>query len=268
MITALVWAAVVLLGGGEALANGIFLNGVRVNGLKNQNFEECKVVFDATGNVHITADGFKVHAVPQGGQAAAAPAQAPTPAPAQPQAVPGQQRVVNQPPPPKTVPPMRYYQPTKPVPTAPPPRMAPAQPVAPPPPKPAAAAKAPEPTPTHLTRKYYLVAMSSRPGYVQYDVDIYFNGTWVKKIRNRDRQVVVEVTDKLKPGKNAVHFAATKNMDGKPRLSTSSSDFMRVILGSGHRGGGTVSITENFAEFKVSAAKVANFGNQTEVTLK
>ncbi len=38
----------------------IFLNGVKAEGLTNQEFKNCTVRFDANGNLHITAPGIKI----------------------------------------------------------------------------------------------------------------------------------------------------------------------------------------------------------------
>jgi len=242
--------ATLLFGTGRAWATGVFLNGVRVNGLKNQRFDGCKVVFDARGNVYITVAGFKVRAIPQGSPPRALPPTIRTPV-----ATPGV--------PSRGVPGASPDVPVIPRPVAPPPPV-----VARPRSRPAPVVKAPpRPIPASLSKRYFLVAMTPRPGYAQYDVDVYFNGQWVKKIRNQDRQVVVEVTGKLKPGPNKIHFAATKNMDGKPRLSTSSADFIRVILGAGNKGGGTVSITKNEAEIRVGANQTQNVAKETSVFL-
>jgi hypothetical protein len=47
---------------GDAEARKVFLNGVEVGDLREQSFETCSVRFDAQGNVHITAHGYKVEA--------------------------------------------------------------------------------------------------------------------------------------------------------------------------------------------------------------
>lgn len=231
--------ALVGWGGGTALANGIFLNGVRVNGLKNHSFKNCEVKFSPTGDVYITAKGFKIKAIPQNTAAAPPPT-----------------KIINTPAPaPKPLP--------RPVP---PPKPAPA-----PKPKPAPnTATAPEPgTPTvppgPITKRYFMVAIGPPPprtGFAQFDVDIYINRKWIRKVRNKEQQVVFEVTKFLQRGKNMVHFAATKNYDGKARQSTSPNDFVRIVIGSGTRGGGTVNITESMADFKASADKTTNFNEE------
>jgi len=202
---------------------------VRVNGLKNHTFQGCRVQFDAAGNVHITAKGFKIKAIPQ------------SPAPRK---LPPTVRRAGPPPTPKPAPP---------------------PPVARPRPQPKKIKPPPRPR-FNPALKYFLVSQNTRPGFVQYDVDVYINQRWVRKIRNRDSQLLFEVNKYLKTGKNTVHFAATKNYDGKGRLSTRASDQIRVIIGTGTRGGGTVNITESLVEFKVSADQSGNFNKQKILT--
>ncbi|MBL90819.1 MAG: hypothetical protein CMH56_03290 [Myxococcales bacterium] len=54
-------ACAVALGlAGTAQAARIFLNGVNIDGVTNQEFKNCDVVIKANGDVHIAAKGFKV----------------------------------------------------------------------------------------------------------------------------------------------------------------------------------------------------------------
>lgn len=53
-----------------ALAGSVYVNGVNVDGLRNQTFENVSVTIDAQGNVQITAPGYRIEVV---GQQAAAP---------------------------------------------------------------------------------------------------------------------------------------------------------------------------------------------------
>ena len=213
---------------------GIFINGVRVNGLKNHTFQGCRVQFDARGNVHITAKGFKIKAIPQ------------TVAP-------------------RTLPPtIRRTAPPPPPPPAPKPPPAPVPRVQP---RPQPKKIEPPPRPKfNPALKYFLVSQNTRPGYVQYDVNVYINRRWVRKIRNRDSQVVFEINRYLKPGKNTVHFAASKNLDGKAKISNSAADYIRIIIGTGTQGGGTVNITESLLEFKASASQSASFNEEKILT--
>jgi hypothetical protein len=118
-----------------------------------------------------------------------------------------------------------------------------------------------------VSKQYYLYAKSSKPGFVQYDIDVYINGKWIRKIRNAERQVVLDISRRLRKGKNIVHFAATKNYGGKGRLSTSAVDEVKVFIGLGSKGGGTVNITTTLADFKANAGSTKNFGREQSITV-
>ncbi|PIE65856.1 MAG: hypothetical protein CSA24_01795 [Deltaproteobacteria bacterium] len=111
-----------------------------------------------------------------------------------------------------------------------------------------------------LSKRYYLVSAGQQPKSAQYDVDVFINGTWIRKVRSSEAQVVVEIGQHLKKGRNLIHFTATKNYGGKPRASTSAARYLRVLVGVGTTGGGTVSISKALADFRAPASKVANFG--------
>ncbi len=255
-VLSLVTAAACLLLSPAAGASGyVFLNGVPVTGMKNQKFEGCTVVFDASGNVQISAPGIKIKAVPQAG-AARAPQ---PPPPAQPTV-----RAPVAPPRPAVIAPPTPTQPVTMTPSAPPPR-----PVVKPKPKPAPKPEPPEPVRTGpLTQRYFLVAIPTTKGVAQYDVDVYINKRHAKKVRNRVHQLTFEVTKWLKWGPNEVQFAATKNLDGKQRISSSAADFMRIVIGPGVKGGGTVKLDEILADFRAPASKMGNFGNTQTIKLK
>ena len=231
----------------DARAGHVFLNGVPVAGLKNQKFENCEVIFDAKGNIQISAPGVKIKAVPQPGNVTPPPPTAPRPAVPRP-SVAARPPV---PPPPMTT-----------TPAAPPPQR-----VAPLPPR----AKKPDPpSPPRtgpLTQRYFLVAIASSKGIAQYDVDVYINNKHARKVRNREGQVTYEVTNLLHWGRNEVQFAATKNMGGKSRNSSSSSDHVRLVIGPGVKGGGTVKLSEILADFRASADRTANFGATEHIDL-
>ena len=65
-----------------ASAGSIYLNGVNIDGVTNQQFHNCTVVIDGAGNIFITAKGYAVApGQPQGTAAPQAPAGGATPTP-------------------------------------------------------------------------------------------------------------------------------------------------------------------------------------------
>lgn len=116
--------------------------------------------------------------------------------------------------------------------------------------------------------KYFLVSTGQSPKASNWDVDVFVNGKWIKKIRGADDQVVVEVSRHLRVGRNHLMFAAVKNYGGKGRLSSSADVYLRVLLGRGTRGGGTVSIEHTVADFRARADQVANFSRSATVLIE
>src|SRR6266498_319157 len=55
-------AAVLSFAGPAAAAPAVTLNGVAIDGVTSQKFENCTVVIDEKGNIHIQAKGYAVKA--------------------------------------------------------------------------------------------------------------------------------------------------------------------------------------------------------------
>ena len=213
----------------SALAGSVFLNGVRIDGVTNQKFEKvASVRIDDQGNVYIDAPAYAVKLVN------APPAPAPAPAMAAP----------------------------APAPVLPP---APA-PVAPPAPAPAVAAPAPAPAPVdtapaRISKRYWLTTEQSVPGMTGYDIDLYINSQWVRKLRNGEEQVITEVTRHLQPGANTVLLMARK-VAADTRRSESPQHVFKVILGEGNEGGGTVMIDNPLIRFQRTAAEAEDVSEE------
>lgn len=104
-----------------------------------------------------------------------------------------------------------------------------------------------------LTRRYFLVTEQSVPGMTEYDIDVYINSKWVRKLRNNEEQIVTEITKFLTPGKNTVLMTAKKVAIGD-RRSFSNDHVFRVIIGEGNVGGDNVMIDNPVVTFKRTAA--------------
>jgi hypothetical protein len=191
---ALVLALVVASSAAAAPHKGIFLNGVNIDGVTDQKFENCTVVIDSDGNILITAKGYEVQTV------------APKPASTTPAVAPGP-----------------------------------------------------------VTKRYFLVTEPSPPGLAQYDVDVFVNSVWIKRIGADEAQTVIEITRHLKKGKNVVHFTATKNLaDG--RRSASPQHALKIIIGEGNMGGNNVMIDNPVLEYKRDASEMQSFSDDFTVT--
>lgn len=177
-------AAALLAGPASA---SVFLNGVNIDGITGQTFENCSVTIDEKGNVLIVAKGYEVQA---------APSKVPTPQP--------------------TV------------------------------------------TLEPVTKRYFLVTEQPVPGMAQYDIDVFINSVWIKRLASDEPQVVLEVSKHLHKGKNTVHLTATKTMNGG-RKSTTPAHVLTVHLGEGNMGGNNVMIDNSLLEYTRNAAELQNF---------
>jgi hypothetical protein len=174
----------------------IFLNGVNIDGVVNQTFENCTVKIDEKGNILITAKGYEVQA-------------------------------------PGTTPPA--------------------------PPTPATPAFEP------VTKQYFLVSDMSSPAHAQFDVDIFINQVWVKRINASDGQVIVDISKHLHKGKNAVHFMATKNIK-EGRKSVSPAHYLKLHVGEGSVSGNNVMIDNPLIEYTRTAAEMGTFDDDLVIT--
>ncbi|MFL5357253.1 hypothetical protein [Archangium sp.] len=222
----------------SALAGSVFLNGVRIDGVTNQRFEKVTSVrIDEQGNVHIDAPAYAV-------------------------------KVVNAPPPAATPAPVAAA-PAKPAPA---PAPAPVASPAPAPAPTATAAPAPAPAPVdtapaRLTRRYWLTTAQSVPGMTDYDIDLFINSRWVRKLRNSEEQVIAEITDSLVPGKNTVLLMAHKVAAGA-RRSESPQHVFKVIIGEGNEGGGNVMIDNPLIRYQRTAAETEDQSEEFTLTTR
>ena len=108
--------------------------------------------------------------------------------------------------------------------------------------------------------KHYWLVSEENPG-AQYDLDIFVNSKWVRKVKAGEPQIVLEVTRYLSPGPNKVLFAATKHLEAG-RKSTSAAAFLKITVGEGEAGGNTVMIDNPLVECKRTAAETDNVNEE------
>ncbi|MCA1828252.1 MAG: hypothetical protein ABR567_22180 [Myxococcales bacterium] len=125
----------------------------------------------------------------------------------------------------------------------------------------AAASMAPAATPGVITKHYWMVSEDANGAQAQYDLDVFVNSKWVRKIKAGEPQIVVEITRYLQPGQNKVLFAATKHMEGGRKTNLASS-FLKITVGEGESGGNTVMIDNPLIEVKRTAAETDNINEE------
>lgn len=201
--------------GKGGIAQKIFLNGVEITGIKNQTFYNATVTITATGDIYIEAKGYKVERIETEDYGPGG------------KKVEIQKGVDNNRSPLST----NIYATT----TA-------SQTVTP-------------STQSTLTKKYWLVVQSNAPQLVQWQVEVFINGTLVKTVKSDEQFYPFEVTKYLRPGKNSIIFNAIKDLR-EERRSTSPSHWYQVIIGEGHTERGTVIIDNPEASITLTASEI------------
>jgi hypothetical protein len=112
-----------------------------------------------------------------------------------------------------------------------------------------------------LTRRYFLVTEQSAPGMTEFDIDVFVNSKWIRKLGNADEQLYTEITRHLVAGKNTVLLNARKISSGA-RKSYSPEHVFRVIIGEGNTGGNHVMIDRPLVDFKRTAADGENVSKE------
>ncbi len=118
-----------------------------------------------------------------------------------------------------------------------------------------------------LSKKYFLVTEQNAPGMTEFDVDLYVNSKWLKKLRNGDEQIVSEITKNLQPGTNTILFMAKKQLSGT-RKSFSKEHVFRVIIGEGQAAGDHVVIDNPLVKFERNAAESADVTQEFTLTTR
>lgn len=112
-----------------------------------------------------------------------------------------------------------------------------------------------------ITRRYWLVTEENDGAATQYEVDVFVNGKWLRKIKAGEPQVALEITKSLHPGVNKVVFASTKRADGG-RKSASPQSWLKLVVGEGESGANTVTIDNPLIETKRTAADTDNVNEE------
>jgi hypothetical protein len=112
-----------------------------------------------------------------------------------------------------------------------------------------------------MTKRYWLVTEEKGGAAAQYDVDVFVNSKFIRRIKAGEPQVVLEITRFVHHGTNKVLFAASKRLDGG-RKSTSPASFLKLVVGEGNEGGNTVTIDNPLIESKRTAAETDNVNEE------
>lgn len=121
------------------------------------------------------------------------------------------------------------------------------------------------PSPGVMTKRYYLVTEQTVAGMTEFDIDVYVNSKWLRKLRNGDEQIVTDISKNLTPGKNTIMFIAKKSLSGATRKSFSREHAFRITIGEGQTSGDHVVIDNPVVKYERTAADAND--NTQEFTL-
>jgi hypothetical protein len=113
---------------------------------------------------------------------------------------------------------------------------------------------APAAAPGAVTRRYWLVSEERDSAAARYDVDVFVNAKWIRRIKAGEPQMVEEITSFLQPGRNKVLFAARKRAEPAAKAGSSAS-FVKFTVGEGQAKENTVEIDNPLIECKRTAAE-------------
>jgi hypothetical protein len=112
-----------------------------------------------------------------------------------------------------------------------------------------------------ITKHYWLVSEDANSALAQYDLDVFVNSKWIRKIKAGEPQIVLEISKYMTVGPNKILFAATKHVEAG-RKSTSPASFVKIVVGEGEVGGSTVMIDNPLVECKRTAAETDNVNEE------
>ena len=118
-----------------------------------------------------------------------------------------------------------------------------------------------------ISKHYFLVTEQNVTGMTEYDVDLYVNSKWIRKLRSSEDQIVSDITKNLVPGKNQVMFIA-KKVAPDARKSMSKEHFFKILIGEGTMSGDHVMIDNPVVKFERTAADNTDTSQEFSLTAR
>jgi hypothetical protein len=126
---------------------------------------------------------------------------------------------------------------------------------------------APAPAPRPTNKRYWLVTEKPGHGADEWEIEVFINNQFVKKVAPRDEQIYLEVTKYLGGGANQVMIVAKKKIEGE-RKSTSPAHYSRVIIGEGEMAKDTIVIEKQLLDYRRNASEMGSFADTFPIELK
>jgi hypothetical protein len=104
-----------------------------------------------------------------------------------------------------------------------------------------------------ITKRYFVVPQQAATGMSGYDIDVFINGTWLKRFRGAEEENPLDITKHLVPGPNKILFTAKKQKGERKSFSPVHS--FSMLIGEGTAGADQVVIDNSLLTFKRTAAE-------------
>ncbi|GAB4298794.1 MAG: hypothetical protein Kow0090_14290 [Myxococcota bacterium] len=114
-------------------------------------------------------------------------------------------------------------------------------------------------------KRFYLVTYFSPESRADFDVDIFVNGKFYKRILSQDDQVIEEISSLMSKGENKIAISATKNVVAGAPLSTPDS-FLQIIIGEAKMQGNQVIIEKPYVNYRLTGAQSGTIHKNFTVT--
>jgi hypothetical protein len=120
---------------------------------------------------------------------------------------------------------------------------------------------------TPVVSGQYFIATDGPGKKVQYQLSIAINGVERLVIPPKSSSTIEEISKWLVKGKNKVIVTAIKKIDNG-RISTSSADVLKLMIGRGHEEKKVVKIDKLLATFSCDASKLTDFAKQYTINVE
>ena len=116
-------------------------------------------------------------------------------------------------------------------------------------------------------KRYWLVTEKSARGMDEWDIEVFINNQFVKKLQSKDEQIYLEVTKYFAGGTNQVMMIAKKRIEGE-RKSTAPQHYSRVIIGEGEMAKDTIVIEKQLLDYKRNASEMGSYADTFPIEVK
>lgn len=114
-------------------------------------------------------------------------------------------------------------------------------------------------------KRYWLVTHRSPGMGAGYDIDVFVNDKWARKLLDVEQAIVLELTDFLHAGSNKIRFVARK-IDSMP--AGDKKHYFRVLVGSGEDGEEQLVIRKKLLDYGRNASETEMFKDNFSILVE